>query len=396
MKKEFKSTPEASTLSAFNILVMATMSAGKSSLINALIGQELLHAANEATTACHTKITHELGKRTLTGSCQSPSGEISHCKNVDIETIRNWNASELVEKINLNGHLNVCPELSYGLILHDTPGPNNSQDNQHTKIAFEALRKTPFKLLLYVLNAAHLGTTDDRSLLLQLREETALNNDFTICFVLNKVDTLDEERGEQLSKHVAQAERYLTEIGFENPLIIPTMANVALYASKALKPEPLTRTQRTKLRQALEGPSFSKTALLDAALIPSIFKNKIHKELESLQQQAEQLDLLGEQINAIQQLRIASGLRTVEAIIESTQQKNLLQKLATTVLKSLAKPDNEEKKSNQPFDKESELLSPAKINFEGHVSTIGGFIADVMKTPNSSELSRSFLTIFRN
>ena len=40
----------------FEVIVVATMSAGKSTVINALIGQELLHSANEATTATITRI----------------------------------------------------------------------------------------------------------------------------------------------------------------------------------------------------------------------------------------------------------------------------------------------------------------------------------------------------
>ena len=40
----------------FEVIVVAPMSAGKSTVINALIGKELLHSANEATTATITRI----------------------------------------------------------------------------------------------------------------------------------------------------------------------------------------------------------------------------------------------------------------------------------------------------------------------------------------------------
>jgi ribosome biogenesis GTPase A len=38
-------------LKDMHVMVFATMSAGKSTFINSLIGSELLHSANEATTA---------------------------------------------------------------------------------------------------------------------------------------------------------------------------------------------------------------------------------------------------------------------------------------------------------------------------------------------------------
>lgn len=41
------------------VLVLATMSAGKSTFINALIEQELLHRANKATAAFLTSVRHE-------------------------------------------------------------------------------------------------------------------------------------------------------------------------------------------------------------------------------------------------------------------------------------------------------------------------------------------------
>src|SRR5690606_26597587 len=71
------------------------------------------------------------------------------------------------------------------------------------------------------------------------------------------------------------------------------------------------------------------------ALVPVNVKIQVHKELEILDQQTEQLDSFTNKINAIQQLRITSGLRTVELIIESTQKKNLLQRF-TNQLQTLA------------------------------------------------------------
>ena len=43
-----------------NIIIAATMSAGKTSLVNALIGKEILWSSNEAATATITRIQHLL------------------------------------------------------------------------------------------------------------------------------------------------------------------------------------------------------------------------------------------------------------------------------------------------------------------------------------------------
>lgn len=51
-----------------HIFVAATMSAGKSSLINALIGKELLNSANEATTAKIMRIYRLVDAQTASAS----------------------------------------------------------------------------------------------------------------------------------------------------------------------------------------------------------------------------------------------------------------------------------------------------------------------------------------
>lgn len=58
----------------FDVLVLATMSAGKSSFINALVSRELLPSANEATTACLTSIEHRRTAKTFRGACYSNAG----------------------------------------------------------------------------------------------------------------------------------------------------------------------------------------------------------------------------------------------------------------------------------------------------------------------------------
>lgn len=307
---------------AFDVLVLATMSAGKTSVINALIGQELLHSANEATTACMTSVEHRQGARHFTGACYSHADqELARQQNTSPTVIRDWNANSAVKRISLSGSFKVVPSPAPGLMLHDTPGPNNSQNERHAELMLEALRTISCKALCYVLNASQLGTQDDRALLEQLREELAGRVGVSTYFILNKVDLLDPEHGETIGTYVDKAQRYLADIGFERPIIIPTKANVALYARKALRAEPLTRSQRLKLRQALDELEDDKHALLDACVVPKTVKQSVFKTLTNLERQrAKPLDERAVQRNELQQLVAISGLKTVEALIKHQRQ----------------------------------------------------------------------------
>lgn len=318
-----KTRPRQASAAPFDVLVLATMSAGKTSFINALIGQELLHTANEATTACMTRVEHRPGARSFDGSCYSYSDqELARLKDTTAAALRDWNANSDVKRISLKGSFKIVPSPAPGLVLHDTPGPNNSQDRRHAELMLEAVRSISFKALCYVLNASQLGTQDDRVLLEQIRDELAHKPGHPIYFILNKVDLLDPEMGETIESYVGNAYRYLTGIGFEQPIIIPTMANLALYARKALKAQTLTRSQRLRLHQALADLQDTKRSLLHATVVPDTIKKGVFKALNSLERQR-QLKAFDEQTrekNDLQQLVAVSGLKTVEALIKHQRQ----------------------------------------------------------------------------
>ncbi len=311
------SSVPAST-ATFDVLVLATMSAGKTSFINALIGQELLHTANEATTACVTRVEHRQGSKRFSGACYCYNDtELASQRSPSVSLLRDWNAKAEVKRISLAGTFKVVPRPAPGLVLHDTPGPNNSQDESHARLMLEAIRNVSFKALCYVLNASQLGTRDDRLLLEQLREELAGKPAQPIYFILNKVDLLDPEKGESIEGYVYNAQRYLRDIGFEQPIIIPTMASAALYARKALSAETLTRAQRSKLRQVLDDLDANKRTLLNATVAPDLIKHRVCKALNNLErkQQAKALDTRAYDKNQLHQLVTISGLKTVEALI---------------------------------------------------------------------------------
>lgn len=304
-------------LGTFDVLVLATMSAGKTSFINALIGQELLHTANEATTACITRVEHRQGVKFI-GKCYCDNGlELASQLSPSVGLLRDWNADAQVKRIDLAGAFKVVPRPAPGLVLHDTPGPNNSQDVSHAQLMLEAVRTVPFNALCYVLNAGQLGTQDDRALLEQLREELTAKPDQPIYFILNKVDLLDPEKGESIEAFVRNAQLYLNSIGFEQPIIVPTMANTALYARKALSAEKLTRAQRAKLHQSLDELDTTKRALLSATVAPTPIKLRLFKALDALERkhQAKASNARARETNLLHQLVTISGVKTIEALI---------------------------------------------------------------------------------
>lgn len=297
----------------FDVLVMAPVSAGKTSLVNALIGSEILYSGNEAATACSIRIEHRSRAKYFSAACFSGTGQlIEKLRPISPEQLRLWNSDEHVQRIAIAGRFASRPVPARGLVLHDTPGPNNSLDGNHSDLAFQAVRTVPFNLILYVLDASQLGTSDDRCILERLRQETASRSRDAFGFVLNKVDLLDAEKGEGLASYLEKTSAYLTDVGFDDPVIIPSMASKALYARKALHGEALSRFQRIKLQQALAEIPLRGNNLLETARVPAQVKKRLQSSLRRLQKNSHRPT--GE--NELRQLIISSGLGTVEAFIE--------------------------------------------------------------------------------
>lgn len=153
----------------FDVYVVATMSSGKSTLINAMLGRDLLPAANEATTATIARITDNDQKPDhFTAKRYDRSGQlVGQADNADQELLKEWNRLDDTQLIDIEGNIVAIQERpDVRLVLTDTPGPNNSQDDEHqrTTMGFvQDSKRNP--LILYVLNASQLGTNDDRNLL---------------------------------------------------------------------------------------------------------------------------------------------------------------------------------------------------------------------------------------
>lgn len=260
------------------ILVAASMSSGKSSLINALIGKDLLPSGNEATTAKVARITvSSKTKPNVKAYCRS--GRVVASSNIlCAEQIRAWNLSDEIATFDIviPHSDNKMYSMLAGYTLVDTPGANNSMDNRHKEHFINAVKAYPKSPILYVLNATQLGTTDDAEIIRTIRE---INPKRTVIFALNKVDALDEQRGECAKHYVSLASKYLERLGYKNAKIIPLMAQSALIAKKSLDHVELGRTEENILRAELERFREHPFHFNNAAAVPYVLKKSVQRRL---------------------------------------------------------------------------------------------------------------------
>lgn len=322
-KKKRQRIPHKNKQGPLQVMVFATMSAGKSTFVNSLVGAELLHCANEATTAALASI-----ESTRRGSAQSATcyaadqSVVAQSTSVSAQELKAWNADENVRHIRVQVPFTGTYVYTNGLVLHDTPGSNNSQNARHSDLAFEALRSTKFHTICYVLNASQLGVTDDQQLLLQLKKELQNKPDTKVIFVLNKVDLLDAERGESVEDLLVHARTYLENNGFKQPCLVPTMSQTALLVKKYLCGAPLSIKEKSHLRRSIEALPSTVPRLPPTSGLPDWISRKsldALKRMKSCARLRQQVSNRSEEINALMYLLAQSGIPTLETLLQHQQ-----------------------------------------------------------------------------
>ena len=241
--------------SVFPINVIATMSSGKSTLINALLGRRLMPSKNEACTATITEILDN-DKEPFTAVIYDEDNQaIQEVSELTYDIMSGLNDDSEVYRIAAQGNIPFLDSKSTALMLVDTPGPNNSQNQAHKNTTYRAINSDANNLILYVLNGTQLSTNDDAALLEYVAEQIKKGGKQVrdrFLFVINKMDGFNPEE-EDIGKAIKAARTYLASYGIEDPQIFPCSAYTALNIKTYLDGidiENLTRSEERKLPSA--------------------------------------------------------------------------------------------------------------------------------------------------
>ena len=224
--------------SDFEVCVVATMSAGKSTLINAMLGTKLMPSKQEACTAIITRI------KDTTNSDAPWQAEVYNKDNKIIEsheeltysTMDRLNGDENVSLIKVSGNIPFVSSEDVSLVLIDTPGPNNSRDPEHRKVQSEFLSKSSKSLVLYIMEGTF-GSDDDYALLQRVADSMKVGGKQSkdrFIFVVNKMDDRRKDDG-KTEQTLERIRAYLKKHGIVNPNLFPAAAlpalNIRLIAS---------------------------------------------------------------------------------------------------------------------------------------------------------------------
>ena len=228
--------------SKFEINVVATMSSGKSTLINALLGQQLMPAANEATTATIVKII-DTDQDHFSAIAYDKSGQIvKKLDNVTLEDMQALNADVKVSTIEIKGKIPCVSSVGMKLVLVDTPGPNNSRDKSHEEMTYKMIADSDKSLVLYVMNGQQLGINDEKIFLdyvCQSMKDGGKKARERFIFAVNKMDAFSpdpqDDGPECITKALDNVKAGLEDREIYNPNIFPVCSLPALQKRAEMK-----------------------------------------------------------------------------------------------------------------------------------------------------------------
>ena len=194
------------------VLVVATMSSGKSTLINAITGYKLNKVK---TTACTSRLTYLYNKPEADGiTFVDEKQRYNHA--YEIKSISSDNFvkaafhfdSELAEE-------RIC--------IIDTPGVNYAINNKHGELTRNAIKENDYDAILFVFNATQFAINDEDEFL----DYVIKNTKKKIIFTINQLDRFKESE-DSVEDIMVQLQKRLKEKGLKKTTIVAVSALAGL------------------------------------------------------------------------------------------------------------------------------------------------------------------------
>lgn len=324
--------------SDFRIVVVAPMSSGKSTLINAIIGKDLLPAVNQATTAVITEIKDNDELKDFVVNASDKYGNV---------IVDNWKATKklisdlnykkdpkdpekkeaFIHLVKIEGPIPNIPSDVLNTVFVDTPGGNNSQNVAHEEMMDEAINDENKSMILYVFNGAQLGTDDSNIILKKIAN--AMQNSTNgkqsrdrFLFVANRMDDFDVsvEPYEEVINNTILPQ--LASNGITEPNLFLASAQTAKLIRMVENGASLTETEEEDLDKLIKRFNRPTRMLSQYASLNSADKESLKKQAEEYTQRGQEANDINEATeNKYKAAEINSGIPAIELAIKEYLEK---------------------------------------------------------------------------
>lgn len=225
MNSLFLSQPEQ------RIIVTANMSAGKSTLINALVGKPIARTSQEV---CTGNVCYLFNKAYEDEKIHLKTQDINLAADPDDLRSYAWDGHISIASFFIGAASNV-PRVC----MIDTPGVDAALYRAHSKLAHKALLEYQHDTIVYVISPNRLGTDSEKAHLQWVSKNLPKSK---IIFVLNKLDDY-RDFSDSIEESINGLREDLRMQSFDNPIICPISAYFSYLLKLKMNGYPLTEDE---------------------------------------------------------------------------------------------------------------------------------------------------------
>lgn len=348
--EEIQKKIEALKEEPFAISVLATMSSGKSTLLNALLSTNLLPVGNRATTSNIVEIHDNDGENFEVETYDIDGKIISEKVEANASLIKKINSDPNVYTAKIYGDIPFVKIGKMRLMLRDTPGPN-SQKKEHEQITDSIIMDPNNQsTVIYVLDTTKPEEKSDGELLSAIAREMKRGDRLTadrFFFVINKADDWvegNDNNNQTMEELISDTRLYLKKYGIENPRLFPVTADLALKIRRKAAGEQFNPIAESKFNTKIESFSMSNYT--------EICFEQFSSSSQLVVQQMEVMLKEAEEINDKHKIAlIHSGIVALELSIQEYMEKYAYPIKISDAIKDIVETIDEEKMKNQ-FNKQ--------------------------------------------
>ncbi len=374
----------------FPISIIGTMSSGKSTLINSLLGTALMPMKSKACTAVETIIKDNKNREGFSAKMYNQSHElVCEVERIQRKGLEKGNDNPEISTIELEGAIPNIRTQGYRLCLVDTPGTNNSRNLLHKERTYEVLYQRNKPMIIYVINSKNIGVNDDKILLADVAKAMAVKGKQTKERFIFAITHIDEcaYANQSVEDILSEVKKYLAQFGIHHPNLYPCTGRFALNIRQVLNGE--------KDQEDLADYDFlleEQYAFSTMARLSTSNRAKLLRRKEKARDDGDKLTLalLETGIPAIE-LAIEEYLEKyvymskVKSAVDTFQKQLEIKETEATLLEKIHQNEDAREKTNEAISYLEELLE------EGKAKDV--FRQEVQKFDLKEEIKNTFLNL---
>ena len=179
-----------------SVSIMAPMKNGKSTLLNAILGQELLPNATQRCTAKISYIEHSEGMEGFEAKSIDEKGASSEYLPCDIGVLRKWNSEDSIRHVRIRGSLPGVKVDDYRLQFVDTPGPDSAVHKEDQITIERFLNDNSLPMVCYIVDRINTAEEKYLSRLKEHMSRFGKQSADRFIFVVSRMDQVEISKGD--------------------------------------------------------------------------------------------------------------------------------------------------------------------------------------------------------